>query len=799
MGKFHRSVATSEPAMEYNDCIARMREEQYPMLAGTTYLDHAGTTPYSKKLMDRFSADMMGSLFGNPHSASHSSQHSTQMIDDTRLQLLRLFQADPEEFDVVFTANATAAIKLVIDAFRDQDGGFWYGYHVDSHTSLVGVREVANGHKCFESDQDVERWIEDGCEGAVKKAALFAYPAQSNMNGRRLPLRWSSQIRDTAGPPVYILLDAAALTSTSPLDLRNSDAAPDFTALSLYKIFGFPDLGALIVRKEAAHVFAKRAYFGGGTVEMVVCLKETWHAKKTASLHEQLEDGTLPVHSILALRVAMETHAELYGTLERVSRHTAILAERLYEGLRKLKHANRSAVAQIYKDETSNYSNSFTQGPIVAFNLRDSHGKWVSNTEVEKLASIKEIQLRVGGLCNPGGIATALHLEPWEMRDNFSAGQKCGGEHDILNGKPTGMIRASLGAMSTLGDVEKLLSFVDEFFVERMSIKPPVQVNGTRNAVQQLGWHVEALTVYPLKSCGGWQIPSDTAWDIRPEGLAWDREWCIVHQGTGVALSQKRYPRMALIRPHLDFKTGKLRITQADNATEVSVSLSLDPSYFDLTDLKSHTTQVCGDTIKTRIYTSPAITDFFTDALGVPCTLARFPTPTSTDPSTRHSKPQLSKPASTFGPSPLLLPNESPILAITRPSLNALNTYLKLHFLPAAPAAQFRANIILAQSSPAGSEVPWDEDTWRSFTIASDKGVEGASMDVLGGCRRCGMVCVDQTTGIRAEAGEPFVSLAKMRRVGGRVLFGVHCALRGTAGSVRVGQVVETTEGREEG
>ncbi|OQO07368.1 hypothetical protein B0A48_07065 [Cryoendolithus antarcticus] len=748
-------------------------------------------------LMDKFHTDMMGSLFGNPHSASQSSQQSTQMIDDTRLQLLRLFQADPEEFDVVFIANATAAIKLVMDALRDQDGGFWYGYHVDSHTSLVGVREVADEHRCFESDQVVERWIGDGCEGAVKKAGLFAYPAQSNMNGRRLPLRWSSQIRDTAGPPIYTMLDAAALTSTSPLDLSDSDAAPDFTALSLYKIFGFPDLGALIVRKEAAHVFAKRAYFGGGTVDMVVCLKETWHAKKTGSLHEQLEDGTLPVHSILASRAAMDTHAELYGTLDRVSRHTAMLAERLYEGLQKLKHANGSAVAQIYKHETSDYGKRSTQGPIVAFSLRDSHSKWISNTEVEKLASIKGIQLRVGGLCNPGGIASALHLEPWEMRDNFSAGQRCGGEHDILNGKPTGMIRASLGAMSTLGDVEKLLSFIDEFFVDQAPPKPQLRFSAVRNVAPRADWHIEALTVYPIKSCGGWQIPSYTDWDIRPEGLAWDREWCIVHQGTGVALSQKRYPRMALIRPHLDFKTGKLIISQHSNATVVSVPLSLDPSYFDPTDLKSHTTQVCGDTIKTRIYTSAAIANFFTDALGVPCTLARFPSPTLTDPSTRHSKPQLSKPSSTFGPSPLLLPNESPILAITRPSLNALNTFLKLHSLPAAPAAQFRANIVLAQSSPAGSETPWAEDTWQGFAVASDKGVEGASLDVLGGCRRCGMVCVDQTTGIRAEAGEPFVSLAKMRRIRGRVLFGVHCALRGSAGSVRVGQVVEPVNGRE--
>jgi molybdenum cofactor sulfurtransferase len=71
----------------------------------------------------------------------------------------------------------------------------------------------------------------------------------------------------------------------------------------------------------------------------------------------------------------------------------------------------------------------------VAFNLQSSHGDWVSTTEVEKVATVKRIHIRTGGLCNPGGIATSLDLEPWEMKDNFSSGQRCGNENDIMNGK----------------------------------------------------------------------------------------------------------------------------------------------------------------------------------------------------------------------------------------------------------------------------------------------------------------------------------------------------------------------------
>jgi molybdenum cofactor sulfurtransferase len=109
---------------DYNDYIASMRLTEYPMLKDSLYLDHAGTTLCSASLLSRFHADMMANLYGNPHSASPSSQKSTQEIEDARLRLLRFFNAAPEHFDLVFTANATAGVKLVADAFREMEYGF---------------------------------------------------------------------------------------------------------------------------------------------------------------------------------------------------------------------------------------------------------------------------------------------------------------------------------------------------------------------------------------------------------------------------------------------------------------------------------------------------------------------------------------------------------------------------------------------------------------------------------------------------------------------------------------------------
>jgi molybdenum cofactor sulfurtransferase len=728
---------------------------------------------------------MVSNLYGNPHSTSSASQNTSRRIEEARLRLLHLFHADPEEFEVVFVANATAGIKLVMTAFQDQKEGFWYGYHRDSHTSLVGLREVAREHRCFGSDHEVEAWLQ-AKEQRKKPSSpgLFAYPAQSNMNGRRLPLRWCQQLREI--PNTYSLLDAAALVSTSPLDLSKVSSAPDFTVMSLYKIFGFPDLGALIVKKSASDAFQSRRYFGGGTVDMVVCSKEQWHARKSESLHEQLEDGTLPIHSIMALHSALDVHCELYGSLNRISRHCAFLAERLYGRLAALRHGSGQAVCEIYKDSSSDYKDTTTQGPIIAFNIRNAQGGWVTNSEVEKLASIRNVQIRTGGLCNPGGISSSLHLEPWEMKRNFSAGQRCGNENDIMHGKPTGMVRLSLGAMTTLRDVDSFLDFMEEFFVDSLEdeemLAPPILPR------MDSRYYVESLTVYPIKSCAGYRISPRVAWHIHKEGLAWDREWCLVRPGSGAALSQKRYPRMALIRPVIDLKCGVLRVEFADSTAgidPIAVPLAINPSLFsDKSDFMSRNARVCGDTVTARTYESPVITNFFTKALGVACQLARFPA-NGTSGSSRHAKAHLQpfqqrktrNMPGTFPNEghvdaglhrPILLANESPILTISRSSLNRLNEQIKSNGGKAVRAEVFRANIVIAEhhkSTPAFEE-PYAEDHWCMLQIGRQ------FFQMLGSCRRCQMVCIDQETAQKNQ--EPFVTLAKTRRFDGKVYFGQH-------------------------
>lgn len=444
-----------------------MQFKLIPVLLDATYLDHSGATLYSTSLVKSFSADLRKNLYGNPHSHNPSSKLASNCIDSVRLRVLDLFNADSTEYDIVFCANATAAIKLVADSFSGHPGGFDYKFHRDAHTSLVGVRELAQSSHCFLSDYEADNWI--SAEGVPApdhntKVGLFAWPGQSNFSGRRLPQNtWSGCLRRRRSN-YYSLFDAAALVMTKPLDLSDTSAAPDFIALSFYKMFGFPNLGALIVRRRSAGILQSRHYFGGGTVDSLIADTD-WKAKKLyGDPHDHLEDGTCAFHSIVALGHAITSHAKLFGSFASISLHTSSLAVLLAGQLAALTHPRTGVrVVDLYCEQ--DYANTRAQGPVITFNLRSASGEWIGYSGVEDAAAEKNIHIRTGGHCNPGGVAYFCGLSGAEMEQNFRDGHVCGDENDVMNGKPTGAVRVSLGAMSTIDDVLKFLDFIKEEYI----------------------------------------------------------------------------------------------------------------------------------------------------------------------------------------------------------------------------------------------------------------------------------------------------------------------------------------------
>lgn len=70
------------------------------------YLDHAGSTLYSKSVIEHSLAELTQNCFGNPHSRNIPSKITTDLIDQTRIELLNFFHADPNEYALIFTSGS---------------------------------------------------------------------------------------------------------------------------------------------------------------------------------------------------------------------------------------------------------------------------------------------------------------------------------------------------------------------------------------------------------------------------------------------------------------------------------------------------------------------------------------------------------------------------------------------------------------------------------------------------------------------------------------------------------------------
>jgi molybdenum cofactor sulfurtransferase len=222
--------------------FSHLISEEYPSLKDTVYLDFAGSPPAPPSTVHSFANALTGTLYSNPHSQLSTT---AAQIDRIRGRVLReLFgvkNAQDQNWDVVFTAGATAALKLVGESFSwNIDGrSAVYRYIKESHTSLVGIRgcALARGARVESMGlDDIERFVD-----ASTETTLWGYPAQCNVTGSRIGLQLGRELkrRSNGNRHTAVVVDAAAYLSTSILDLGSIpyDEAPDFVACSFYKVY----------------------------------------------------------------------------------------------------------------------------------------------------------------------------------------------------------------------------------------------------------------------------------------------------------------------------------------------------------------------------------------------------------------------------------------------------------------------------------------------------------------------------------------------------------------------------------
>lgn len=310
--------------MEFANVFTVDLENEFSRVNYDVYLDYAGSALYAKTQMNEIFAMYQAELFTNPHSQARSSSERVQRVKKI---ILEYFETNEECYEVVFTGNATASAKIVAENFQWSTNSKFV-YTIDNHTSIVGMREIANekGASCYVMNMDgtvneifgVEKSSSCSHECQVTQVDssleaanhLFSYPAESNFSGVIYDLSFVETVQ-THGINLinsnktdkwFVLLDTAKFVANNPLNL--SIVKPDFCIFSFYKIFGYPTgLGALLIRKDRfvnKYIpWKKSGYFSGGTIDAVIA-SEPYFRLKT-SLSDQLEEGTTNYLGIASL------------------------------------------------------------------------------------------------------------------------------------------------------------------------------------------------------------------------------------------------------------------------------------------------------------------------------------------------------------------------------------------------------------------------------------------------------------------------------------------------------------------
>jgi len=118
-------------------------------------LDERGTrctsttpVPLSKRvaILQKHFELLRSGIFGIPTSANPTSVAMTEYVESTRRYVLSYFNAQADDYILVFTQNASAALKLVGESYPFAPGSRFL-LTFDNHNSVNGIREFCAGPK----------------------------------------------------------------------------------------------------------------------------------------------------------------------------------------------------------------------------------------------------------------------------------------------------------------------------------------------------------------------------------------------------------------------------------------------------------------------------------------------------------------------------------------------------------------------------------------------------------------------------------------------------------------------------
>ncbi len=351
----------------------------------------------------------------------------TKLAEQARHYVLEYFNAAPDEYIVIFTSNASGALKLVGEAYPFASDGR-YLLTFDNHNSVNGIREFA-----WAQGADVtylpllapelrvdERLLMAELDRTTSDCHnLFAYPAQSNFSGAQHPLEWISQAQARGWD---VLLDAVA--------------------------------------RKAALNKLRRPWFAGGTISIASVQGRGWHY--LLPNEAGFEDGTINYLGLPAVEIGLRYIADI--GIETIHDRVVCLIGWLLDTLLALRHRGGGRLVRIYGPIEKQ-----RRGGTIAFNFLDRDGAPHDYRRIEALAAEARISLRTGCFCNPGAGEIAHNVSRAEMAQCFTTKEPMSFDQFFAliqalgNGKNASTVRISVGLATTFADVYRFVQFARGF------------------------------------------------------------------------------------------------------------------------------------------------------------------------------------------------------------------------------------------------------------------------------------------------------------------------------------------------
>lgn len=269
------------------------------------YLDNNATTPLDPRVLEAM-MPYMTDLYGNASSSHRMGKRIKQAVDEARVQIGDLIDANPE--DIIFTAGATEAINLAIRGIVRQSG------FEPAHLITVTTEHPAVLDTCryLESTGVQVTYLGVNREGMIDlqeledsiqdNTVLVSVMAVNNETGVMQDLEKIKQITEAKG--TLLLTDATQCVGR--YSILTTDA--DMIAFSAHKFYGPKGIGGLYLNPRLR---LQPLIYGGG------------HEK-------QLRSGTLNVPGIVGMGAA-----SAFRINEFVNDHIKLrnLEHRLRQGL----------------------------------------------------------------------------------------------------------------------------------------------------------------------------------------------------------------------------------------------------------------------------------------------------------------------------------------------------------------------------------------------------------------------------------------------------------------------------------